>query len=460
MNAMTNRQKSGAQLSSESELNKRIETVLRLGKLAGADETEVHIDETIDALSRFANNAIHQNVAEHGITISVRTVVDGRTARATTNRLDEDSLRAAVESSLQLAHSQPKITGLLLMPGKQRYRKVNRFTKQTAATSPEERARAIRKACDLAIRNGQVAAGIFSSGQSQHVIGNSRELFAPYRQTEAEFSITMQDEPAASWAKANSGNVRDFDPQKLAARASEKARMAKDAQELAPGKYTVILEPAAVLDLVGFLFYDFAATALADQRSCLTKRMGKQLFGKNISITDDVYHPQQLGAPFDGEGLPRQRVALVEDGIPGKLVYSRATAKKSGKKPTGHGFALPNEYGEAPMNLVFGGGDSSVEKMVASTDRGLLVTRVWYIREVDPYEKVMTGMTRDGLYLVENGKVTSAVRNFRFNQSLIELLKNVESMSPASRATAEEAFEMVVPAMKVHNFHFTEPTKF
>ena len=460
MNVMTSGQESGARLSSESELSKRIEAVLRFGKLAGADDTEVHIDETIDALSRFANNAIHQNVAEHGITISVRTVVDGRTARATTNRLDEDSLRAAVETSLQLAHSQPKNMGLLLMPGKQRYRKVNRFTKQTAAISPEERARAIRKACDLAIRNGQVAAGIFSSAQSQHVIGNSRELFASYRQTEAEFSITMQDEPAASWAKANSGNVGDFDPQKLAALASEKARMAKDAQEVAPGKYTVILEPAAVLDLVGFLFYDFAATALADQRSCLTKRMGKQLFGKNISITDDVYHPQQLGAPFDGEGVPRQRVSLVENGIPRKLVYSRAAAKKSGKKPTGHGFALPNEYGEAPMNLVFGGGDSSVEKMVGNTDRGLLVTRVWYIREVDPYEKVMTGMTRDGLYLVENGKITSAVRNFRFNQSLIELLKNVEAMSPASRATAEEAFEMIVPAMKVHNFHFTEPTKF
>ena len=458
---MTRKSKSGAaQLSSESELKKRIDAVLHLGKLAGADETEVHVDETIDALSRFANNAIHQNVAEHGITISIRTVVDGRTARAATNRLDEDSLRAAVESSLQLAHSQPKIPGLLPMPGKQSIRKVNRFTKETAATTPEDRARAIRKSCDLAIRNGQVAAGIFSSGQSQHAIGNSRGLFAAHRQTEAEFSITMQDEPAASWAKANSGNVRDFDPQELAARASEKARMAKDAQELAPGKYTVILEPAAVLDLVGFLFYDFAATALADQRSCLTKRMGKQLFGKNISITDDVYNRQQLGAPFDGEGIPRQRVSLVENGVPRNLVYSRATAKKSGKKSTGHGFALPNEYGEAPMNLVFGGGDSSLEKMVASTDRGLLVTRVWYIREVDPYEKVMTGMTRDGLYLVENGKVTSAVRNFRFNQSLIELLKNVEAMSPAARATAEEAFEMVVPAMKVRNFHLTEPTKF
>jgi PmbA protein len=460
---MTDKSKSGkyeTQLSSPSDLKKRIDRVLRLGKIAGADETEVQIDETIDALTRFANNAIHQNVAEHGITISIRTVVDGRTARATTNRLDEDSLSAAVKSSLQLAHSQPKIPGLLPMPGKQHYHAVNRFTNETATVTPELRARAVKKACDLAIRTDQVAAGIFSTGQSQLVLANSRGLFAGHRQTHAEFSITMQDEPAASWAKANAGNVRDFDPQKLAERASQKAQMAKDAQELAPGKYTVILEPAAVLDLVGFLFYDFAATAVADQRSCLLKRMNKPLFGKHISITDDAYHPQQLGALFDGEGIPRQRVNLVENGVPRNLVYSRASAKKAGKKPTGHGFALPNEYGEAPMNLVFSGGDSSLEKMIASTDRGLLVTRVWYIREVDPYEKIMTGMTRDGLYLIENGKVANAVRNFRFNQSLIELLQNVEAMSPASRATAEEAFEMVVPAMKVKNFHLTEPTKF
>src|SRR5207247_8344489 len=194
--------------------------------------------------------------------------------------------------------------------------------------------------------------------------------------------------------------------------------------------------------------------------SCLVKRMGKQLFGKNISIVDDVYHPLQLGAPFDGEGIPRQRVTLVQSGVPRNLVYSRASAKKAGKKPTGHGFGLPNEYGEAPMNLVFGGGDSSVEKMIASTDRGLLVTRVWYIREVDPYEKVMTGMTRDGLYLVENGKITGAVKNFRFNQSLIEMLRNVELMSPAIRATGEESFEMVVPAMKIRDFYFSEVTKF
>jgi PmbA protein len=448
------------QLFPEQELHRIIDTVLRLAKSTGAEETEVHVDETADSLTRFANNAIHQNVAEHGLNVSIRTVVDHRTARATTNRVDEDSLRAAIEASLSLAHSQPRDPHLLPLPGKQRYRKVNRFMKDTAALTPEERARAVRRACDLAIQNGQVAAGIFATGLQQSAMGNSRGLFAAYRETHAEFSITMQETPAASWAKANAASVRAFDPQKLAQRASEKAHLAVDARELPPGHYTVILEPAAVLDLVGFLFYDFAATALQDKRSCLNDRMGKPLFGKNISITDDAYHPLQLGAPFDGEGIPRQQVLLVNRGVPKNLVYARSTAKSAGKKPTGHGFALPNEYGEAPMNLVFAGGDSSLEKMVASTDRGLLVTRLWYIREVDPYEKVMTGMTRDGLFLVEKGKVTSAVRNFRFNQSILSMLRNVEQLGPAVRATGEEAFEMVVPAMKVRDFHFSEVTKF
>jgi PmbA protein len=444
----------------ERNLRRMIDTVLHLAKSVGAADTEVHVDEVADALTRFANNAIHQNVAEHGLTVSIRTVVDGRTARATTNRIDEDSLRAAIGASLSLARSQPKDPHLLPLPGKQRYRSVNRFVKQTAALTPEDRARAVRRACDLAVKHGQTAAGIFATGQSQTATGNSRGLFAAYRESHAEFSITVQEGPAASWAKTNATSVADIDPQKLAERASEKAHRATNARELPPGRYTVILEPAAVLDLVGFLFYDFSATALADQRSCLTERMGKQLFGKNITITDDVYHPLQLGAPFDGEGIPRQRVLLVDRGVPKNLVYARATAKAARKKPTGHGFALPNEYGEAPMNLVFSGGNSSLEDMIASTDRGLLVTRLWYIREVDPYEKIMTGMTRDGLFLVESGRVTSAVRNFRFNQSVLEMLRNVELLGPAVRATGEEAFEMVVPAMKVREFHFSEVTKF
>jgi PmbA protein len=451
---------SNEQLRPEREVRSIVDAVLRLAKSVGVAETEVHVDESISALTRFANNAIHQNVAEHTVNVSVRTSVDQRTARATTNRTDEDSLRGAIEASLSLAHSQPKNPLLLPMPGKQRYRGVNRFVKQTAALTPEDRARAVRRACDLAVKKGQTAAGIFSSAQSQTAMGNSRGLFASYRDTHAVFSITMQEGAAASWAKENAADVTDIDPQRLAQRASDKAHRATDAQELAPGRYTVILEPAAVLDLVGFLFYDFAATALQDKRSCFNERMGKQVMGKNISIEDDVYHPLQLGAPYDGEGIPRQRVVLVDKGVPKNLVYSRASAKVAKKKPTGHGFMLPNEYGEAPMNLVFSGGKASLEEMVASTERGLLVTRLWYIREVDPYEKIMTGMTRDGLFLVEKGRVTSAVRNFRFNQSILEMLRNVEMQGPAVRATGEEAFEMVVPAMKIRDFHFSEVTKF
>lgn len=448
------------ELLGDRELQRIIETVLRLGKKIGVKETEVHVDEAADALTRFANNAIHQNVAEHGLTVSIRTVLEGRTARATTNRIDEDSLRTAIEGSLSLAVSQPKNPLLLPMPGPQKYPRVNRFVKQTAAVTPEDRALAVRRVCDLAIKRGQIAAGSFATGQTLTAMGNSRGMFAAYRETHGEFSITMQEKPAASWAKANSADVRNFDPQKLAARASEKAHAAVEARELPAGRYTVILEPAAVLDLVGFLFYDFAATALQDKRSCLNERMGKQIFGRNISIWDDAYHPSQLGAPFDGEGIPRQKVQLVDRGVPKNLVYSRSSAKIAGKKPTGHGFMLPNEYGEAPMNLVFAGGKSSLEEMIASTERGLLVTRLWYIREVDPYEKIMTGMTRDGLFLVEKARVVSAVRNFRFNQSLLEMLRNVELMGPAVRASGEEAFEMVVPAMKVREFHFSEVTKF
>jgi predicted Zn-dependent protease len=436
------------------------ERVLRLAKTAGVAETEVHVDEVIDAVTRFANNAIHQHVAEHGMTVSLRVVADGRTARVTTNRTDEDSLRHAVASAASLASSRPRDPGLLPMPAKQKYRSVRRYIPATAALTAETRARAVKSACSLAERKGQVAAGIFSSGQSQSVLANSRGLIAAYRQTQAEFSVTLQRGSSTSWAKANAADYRSFDPQALTAVAGESAERAQNPVELAPGRYTVILEPAAVLDLVGFLFYDFSATALADQRSCFSGRLGEPLLGKNITITDDVYHPEQLGAPFDGEGIPRQRITLVENGVPRNLVYSRRSARKAGLRPTGHGFALPNEYGEAPMNLVVAGGKTSVEQMIATTNRGLLVTRLWYIREVDPYEKIMTGMTRDGLYLVEKGKIKQAVRNFRFNQSILQMLQNVEALGPSHRSTAEESFEMVVPPMKIREFHFSEITKF
>jgi PmbA protein len=446
----------GARFTS-SELEKIVERVL---KFSDAAETEVEINSTTDALTRFANNTIHQNVAEHTLHVSVRAVVDGRTARATTNKTDDESLRRVTAAAVRLAINQPEYSDLLPMLGPQKYRKVARFFRATAQTTPEDRARAVTRVCHMAEKNKQTAAGIFSTGETQSVLANSRGLSARYEETEAEFSVTILESNSSGWAKAGAADVQEIQTDELAASASLKSADTRSPRELTPGHYTAILEPSAVLDLVGFLFYDFAGTAVLDKRSCLNDRMGKKIFGDNITIWDDVYHPLQGGAPYDGEGFPRQKVLLVDNGVPKNLVYSRATAKKMKKKPTGHGFALPNEYGEAPMNLVFEGGDKSVDDMIRSTERGILVTRLWYIREVDPYAKILTGMTRDGTFLVENGRVAGGIRNFRFNQSILEMLSNVEMLGPAVRAAGEESFEMVVPAMKVRNFHFSEVTKF
>ncbi len=279
---------------------------------------------------------------------------------------------------------------------------------------------------------------------------------------------------SSGWQKANSPDSRNLDPVALAETAARKARDSASPREVPPGKYTVILEPAAVLDLVGYMFFDFGGLAVLDQRSFLTNRVGAKLFGENITVNDDVYHPLQSGAPFDGEGVHRHQVRLVENGVVTNLVYARATAEKMKKSehaakvgrigPTGHGFPLPNEIGEAPMNIVFEAGPEAsrrtLEQMIASTERGILVTRCWYIREVDPYEKILTGMTRDGTFWIEEGKLRHGLRNFRFNQSLIHMLSNVTEMGTPVRASGEESFDMVVPPMKVQGFNFTEVTKF
>jgi PmbA protein len=445
-----------AQLSLK-ELERIAEKIL---KLSEADETELDVSAGTDALTRFANNTIHQNVAEHTLGISVRAVVDGRTARSSTNKTDEESLRRVVASAVTLARNQPENPDLLPLMGKQKYQKVSRHFSSTAGTTPEDRAKAVTRVCKMADKKKQTAAGIFASGSSSSVMANSKGLFARYEQTRSEFSVTILEANSSGWAKSNSPDIRKLDPDELAERASNTAAGSRAPREVPAGRYTTILSPSAVLDLVGFLFYDFAGTAVLDKRSCLTGRLGKKLFGDNITIWDDVFHPLQSGAPYDGEGVPRQKVLLVDRGVPKNLVYSRATAKKMKAKPTGHGFSLPNEYGEAPMNLVFSGGDKSTDEMIRTTDRGILVTRLWYIREVDPYEKILTGMTRDGTFLIENGKVSGGVRNFRFNQSIIEMLSNVEMLGPAVRAAGEESFEMVVPPMKVRDFHFSEVTKF
>jgi predicted Zn-dependent protease len=449
-----------AEMLSQRECRELFGAVRQAATSLGVSDLEVLLGAHCAALTRFANNTIHQNVAEQDRWLSVRVAQDQKTARATTNRFDPDSIRRAVEQALALARSSAPNPELLPLTESSLISETKRFDATTAAATPEHRGLAVAEAIRIVESSGQTAAGIYSTGQSIEAIFNSRGVSAWHAETMAQFSITAMAGDSSGWAKASAVSHAAIDPVALARAASEKARLSSDPQEIAPGRYTVILEPAAVLDLVGQMFGDFSATSVNDSRSFLTDRLGTQLFGGNIHISDDVAHPLQAGVPFDGEGVPRRKLTLVDAGVPRELAYSRSSAHRAGVEPTGHGFPLPNEVGEAPLNIVIAGGSTSVDEMIASTDRGILITRLWYIREVEPYDKIMTGMTRDGTFLIENGRVNCGLRNFRFNQGIIELLNNVDALSPAVRASGEEAFDMVVPAMKVRNFNFTEVTRF
>ena len=457
------------------------DTFDRIRKLSSADEVEVLFSGGKFALTRFANNTIHQNVAEENVTVSVRSVFGGRTARATTNKLDEESLCRIVQASESLAKIQHPDPDLLPLPDAREaagtadanaVQVPSRHFPETAAITPEWRAEQVGKIVNVAKRHQLTTAGICSSAESFEGICNSRGLSNWHEQTMAEVSITMLGMDSSGWQKTNSPDSRRIDPLRLAEVAAEKAIQSAHPREVVAGKYTVVLEPAAVLDMVGFMFCDFSGMAILDQRSFLAGRIGTKLFGENITIWDDVRDKQQAGAPFDGEGLRRARLPLVERGVVRGVTYARSTAAQMRRSElrdkagpiaaTGHGFALPNEMGEMPMNIVFAAPDDpqTVEQMIAATERGLLVTRLWYIREVEPFEKMLTGMTRDGTFLIENGRVQCGVRNFRFNESLIHTLSNVEQMSQPVRASGEESFDMVVPAMKVRDFNFTEVTRF
>jgi predicted Zn-dependent protease len=436
----------------------------RAARAAGVDDIEICIGANATALTRFANNAIHQNVAERDRMLSVRALIGQRTARATTNRTDDDSIRRVVEEAIALTKVAEPDPALLPLVSPEEAGEIgaapSRFDSATAATTPEQRALAVKEAIGIVESASTTAAGIFETGEESEALLNSRGLFRFHTETSARFSITATANDSSGWAKASAVSAGAIDPAALARSAADKARLSAEPRELPPGRYTVVLEPAAVLDLVGQIFADFSATAIFDQRSFLTGRDLAGLFGENVVIHDDAYHPLQSGAPFDGEGVARRALRLVDCGTVRDIPYSRASARRAGVAATGHGLALPNDTGEMPINIVIAGGGSTLDEMIASVDRGILVTRLWYIREVDPFEKIMTGMTRDGTFLIEGGRPVHGIRNFRFNQSVVEMLRNVVAMSAPVRSSGEEAFDLVAPAMTVANFNFTEVTRF
>jgi PmbA protein len=449
---------------SKEESEKIIDHGLAYGK-GKADGLEIQVEASSIATSRFANNGMTQNQSPSSVSVSVRAVAGGKQTRLSADKLSPADVEKLIDDAIKvttLLHKDPNLLPLLTTAEIKTNNAsgLDRFDAEIANASPDDRANKVNSIIQIAREHKLNAAGTVATGEWAVASGNSEGVRQYYRGSRLECSLTMVAEHSTGWAKEQSPIAKDLNIQVMAKRGAEKAVASANPISIDPGHYTVILEPSAVLDLCGGLWYDFTGTSFEDKQSCFLDKRGKQVLGKNITIWDDVYHPLQDGEPFDGEGMPRQKVCLVENGVIKNLVYGRKSAKKANVQPTGHGMAEPNAMGEYPQNIVIEGGNTSLDEMIRTTDRGILLTRVWYVREVDPATKIVTGMTRDGTFLVENGKIKSGVKNLRFNESLIEMLSRVEALGPAVRAAGEESSPAVVPAMKVAYFNFESSTKF
>jgi predicted Zn-dependent protease len=432
---------------------------------ARGQEVEVMLGGGSDALTRFANNEITQNVAEHRYVLSVRIVQGKKTGRATGNDLSEKGVARLIERAEKVTRFSPEIQDLLPLPEPQTYQEVDGFDPGTAELGADARALEVGKAVSRCREAGLEAAGIYevrtgTIGDYGEVgpfaLANSRGLFAYHVGTSAEFLVSALEGTASGWAGFESHRASGVDGGALSARAVEKAVRSRAPKAWDPGRYTVVLEPAAVADLIQDMSWiSFGALLVQEGRSFLSGKIGENVMGENITLRDDPYHPLHRGSPFDAEGMPTLATTIIDRGVARGAVHDRQTAAKEGRASTGHGLPVPNTYGPMARHLVLEGGEGDVDGLIRQVDRGLLVTRVWYTNVVDPKSVTLTGMTRDGLFAIQKGKLTHAVRNFRFNQSVVQMLNQV-----ADRSSVESAGGVVCPGLLVRDFHMSSATEF
>jgi predicted Zn-dependent protease len=442
--------------------NKAKEICNKIFKLSKADETEVIIHNTFSSLTRYANNRIHQNVNTNDYAISIRAVIGKKTGIVTINQIDKYALEKAVEDVIEITKLQNDIQDLLPMPKKQKYEHVKTYFRNTVDFSPLRRAKWIKEIIEIAYENKVVVSGSFEINVDTIVIATSSGIFGYYKGTDAELSVFTLNGDRMGWAGKFTRDVSNINHIEIARRSIEKATSFGNAREIVSNDYPVILEAKAVADLISHLSFGFSALSYLEKRSWLNKRMNKKIFSSLFTLEDNVYHPIYQGLPFDFEGMPRQRITLIKDGIPVNLVYDRITAKKMKKKPTGHSLPIPNYNGAIPFNLVIEKGNKTFEEMIKSTKKGILVTALHYTNIVEPKNMVITGMTRGGTFWIENGEIAYPIKTLRFNQSIIEALSNIEMIE-----NKQEVFKnwwnvtsSIVPSMKITRFKFTSSSKF
>jgi len=426
-------------------------------ELPGADGVEVLFMHEWGGLTRFASSSIHQSTWHEDTGVRVRVVTGGRIGVAAANDFTPEGARAAAESALEMAKvvaPDPLFPGLA-PPAAVTER--DGFDDATTSVTPEERAEAVA-ALVACCEPGFTAAGAYETIASEVAVANTEGQFCWAPSTQASINTVISGgERGNGFAEVFGARADDVDPEAVGSRASAKAVASQRPRDLDPGRYTVVLEPAAVSTLVGFLAWiGFGGRVLVEGRSCFSGKEGQMVAAPEITIYDDATAPGTLGISFDFEGVPRQRVDLIERGVFKGAVYDLRTGKQAGKATTGHALPPPNPEGPFPLNMFMEPGTSSLEEMIASTDRGVLVTRFHYSNVVHPVESTLTGMTRDGTFLIENGEIAHPVKNFRFTQSIIEALTGTTMIGSQTELASEFFFSASrVPALKVESFNFS-----
>jgi predicted Zn-dependent protease len=432
----------------EKEIKSLLESVIsgNQGKMV-----RIGISSTETGSTRFANNAITTNGVYNRLSLYVDIVKGKKRGIVVANELNKEKIREAVGKADALADVAPENAELMPPLGPQTYPRVpNLYFKSTADFSPGQRVDAIQSAVDKAKKKNLTAAGFFETSSSSAAFMNSKGLYYYLNSTRSYYSNTLRAEGGSGWASAEEENIEKLRTGELADRALKKSLDSRNPKKLEPGKYTVILEPAAVADMVWFLLYNFTAREADEGRSFLSlpdgkNRLGENLLGSNITVFSDPAFSEIPAFPIGEDGLPQKKTVWVEKGVVKNLVYTRYWAEKTGREPVGF-----------PPNIIIEGGNGSVQDLIRSTQKGILISRFWYIRDLNPMILLLTGLTRDGLFWIENGKVTHPVNNFRFNESPVNVLRNVEMMSKSVRAMGGETGQSsFVPALKVKEFNFS-----
>ena len=433
----------------ESQAKAILDKVVALSK---ADQCIARLQGAINGNVRFALNNVSTSGIVSDCDLQVEVAFGKRVGIATINAFDDAALERCVRRAEDLARLAPENPEFVPALGPQKYTPTPTFSQATAAITPDYRAQVAADSIDPCRANKLVAAGFLQDGQSFVAIANSKGNFGYQRATALDYTCTVRtdDGRGSGWVGRNLQDATAFDAKGDIQTAMRKASASADAKALEPGKYTVILEPAAAAGLLAFMFNDFRAREADEGRSFLSKkgggnRSGEQVFDRRVNFTADPSHPQAVVLPWDDDGLPRERTPIVTDGKVASLQYTRWWAQKQGKRAVGE-----------PGNIIMAGGTKSTAELIRGTAKGILVTRTWYIRSVDPQTVLLTGLTRDGTFYIENGAIKYPLKNFRFNESPVIMLNNIEELGRPVRVKGDESdLIMVLPPMKIRDFTFT-----